>query len=254
MTITRLNRLNHLFVTTILFGGLTLAAAQPEPTDASRRGGPGGSFTLPARLSVSGTGEIRVAPDMAVITVEATFTRGTPREAAAEVRKAMDAALVHIRKAVKDSADLRTARISLNPQYDWNDGKRVFRGYAASQTLEVTVRDLGKIEALLGDLFKTPVTGLNGPEFRHSKADSLQREAGALAVRDAAANAAVLCAAAGKTCDDLVSLRAGGAGDPQFPVAEFKAVRMSADAAGSMPVQPGTLTFTASVQADYRMK
>src|SRR5690606_6722746 len=127
--------------------------------------------------------------------------RATPREAAAEVRKAMDAALGHVRKAVKDSSDLRTARISLNPQYDWNDGQRVFRGYAASQTLEVTVRDLAKVETLLGDLFKTSITGLNGPDFRHSKADSLRREAGALAVRDAAEYAAVLCAAAGKTCD-----------------------------------------------------
>lgn len=247
-------RFHRLLATTVLFGGLTLVAAQPEPTAASRRGGAGGSFTPPARLSVTGTGEIRAVPDMAVITVEASFTRATPRDAGAEVRKAMEAALVPVRKAVKDTADVRTARISLHPQYDWVDGKRVFRGYAASQTLEVTVRDLGKVEALLGELFKTSITGLNGPDFRHSQADSLQREAGARAVRDAAANAAVLCAAAGKTCEDLVSLRAGGTGGPHVPVAEFKAVRMSADAAGSMPVQPGVLAFTASVEAVYRMK
>lgn len=238
----------------LLAGSLALTAAQPEPTDGRVPERRGGSFTPLSRLSVTGVGEVRVVPDMAVITLEAGFTRATPREAAAEVRKAMDAALGVVRKVVTDSSDIRTARVSLNPQYDWNEGKRVFRGYAASQTLEVTVRDLARIESLLGDLFKTSITGLNGPDFRHSRADSLQREAGARAVRDAAANAAVLCAAAGKTCDELLSLRAGGSGGPQFPVAEFKAVRMSADAAGSMPVQPGLLNFTATVEADYRMK
>src|SRR5690606_15207140 len=101
----KLARLNRVFITAVLVGGLAFATAQPEPTDTSRRGGPGGSFTPPARLSVTGTGEIRAVPDMAVITVEATFTRSTPREAGAEVRKAMDAALVHVRKVVKDSAD-----------------------------------------------------------------------------------------------------------------------------------------------------
>lgn len=242
-----LARINPVFASVVasllLAGGVASTFAQPGPAP----------FPQP-RVSVTGTGEIRVAPDIAVITVDATFTRSTPRDAAAEVRKAMDAALAQVRKVVKDSTDLHTARVSLNPEYDWNEGKRVFRGYAASQTLEITVRDLAKIETLLGDLFKTTITGLNGPDFRHSKADSLRREAGALAVRDAAANAKVLCAAAGRTCDELVSLRAGGTSGPHYPAPEFKVMRMSADAGSAMPVQPGLLTFSASVEADYRLK
>src|SRR5690606_22287637 len=169
MNLTRVHPLSAFAAALLLAGGLVPVSAQPGP-----------SFP-PPRVTVTGTGEIRVAPDMAVITVEATFTRPTPREAAAEARKALESALEVARKAVREPSDLRTARVSLNAEYDWTDGRRVFRGYAASQTLEITVRDLAKLEGLLGDLYATKITGLSGPEFRHANADSLRREAAALA-------------------------------------------------------------------------
>jgi uncharacterized protein len=216
-------------------------AAEPHPFDG--------------RVTVTGNGEIRVAPDMAVITVEAAFTRITPRDAANEVRKTLAEVLSIARKAVRDSGDLRTTRIGLNPEYDWTDGKRMFRGYTASQSLEITVRDLAKIEGLLESLFKTSISGVNGPDFRHSRADSLRREAGALAMRDAADNARNLCGAAKRSCEDVIGIRMAGAANPgPFPAAEFKAMRASADAGSAMPVQPGTLTFSANVEADYRLK
>src|SRR5690606_5991355 len=113
---------------------------------------------------------------------------------------------------------------------------------------------LAKLETLLDDLFKTPIHGLSGPDFRHSAADSLRREAGARAMRDAAENAGVLCRAAGRACDEVIGIRMAGAMPPApYPVAEFKAMR-AADAGGAMPVQPGLLTFSASVEADYRLE
>lgn len=224
----------------------SIASAQPE----GARPNP----TIRPRVTVAGLGEVRVVPDMAVVTVESNVTRNTPREAAQDARKGIDAALAAARKVVRDTADLRTARVSLAPEYDWKDGKRVFRGYAAGQTLEIIVRDLGKLEGLLDELYKSPVTGLQGPEFRHSKADSLRRVASARAVRDARENVRVLCEAAGKSCEELAALRMGGAGFGHPPVAKFEAVRMAADAGASMPVQPGMLTFTATVEAEYRMR
>lgn len=224
-----------------LAGGISTAAAQ--------------THTFESRVTVTGVGEVRVTPDMAVIIVEAAFTRITPRAAADEVRKTLNDVLRIARKAVRDTGDLRTARIGLNPEYDWADGKRVFRGYTASQSLEITLRDLTKIEGLLEELFKTSISGINGPDFRHSKADSLRREAGALAMRDAAGNAQNLCGAAKRSCDELIGARMAGSSNPgPFPAAEFKSMRAATDAGTAMPVQPGTLTFSAMVEADYQLK
>jgi uncharacterized protein YggE len=225
----------------VLTAEIFAASAQPHPFDN--------------RVTVTGSGEVRVTPDLAVITVDAAFTRITPRQAADEVRKTLNEVLRIARKAVRDSGDLRTARIGLNPEYDWTDGKRVFRGYTASQSLEITVRDLAKMEGLLEELFKTSINGVNGPDFRHSRADSLRREAGSLAMRDAAGNARNLCEAAMRSCEELIGARMTGSSIPgPFPMQEFKAMRTAADAGTAMPVQPGTLTFSAMVEADYRLK
>ena len=123
-------------------GGFAPAAAQSAAPEA--------------RVTVVGTGEVRAVPDMAVLTVESNITRNTPREAAQEARKGIEAALAAARKVVRDTADLRTARVSLTPEYDWRDGKRVFRGYSAGQTLEITVRDLSKLEGLLTNFTSLP--------------------------------------------------------------------------------------------------
>lgn len=220
--------------------GFGVALAQP--------GGPDG------RVTVSGVGEIRIAPDMALLSVEASNNSGSPLSASNSTRKDMNQILSAARKIVKDSIrDVRTTRISVNPEYEWVEGKRKFRGFVASQTLEITLYDVGRVEALLEAVMDAPVYTVGNLEFRHTKADSLYRAASILAMRNSADNARTLCTAAKRSCDELLSVRTAGTSGPgPMPMGEFKMMR--ADASGGMPVQPGTLVFSTSVEADYRLK
>ncbi len=232
------------FLSCSLFLSLAAApAAQPAPAQAGE-----------PRVTVIGVGEVKAAPDMAVITAEASFTRKTVKEAAAETRKAMDAIVKAARKATRSADDLRTGRLSIHPEYDWAEGKRRFLGYTASQSLEITIRDLSKIESLTEDLFAAPVTGLGGLQMLHSAADSLRREALAIAVRDARDNAAKICGAAGRSCGEAMAIRMQGAGapPPQPMFAEARAFK-AADAGGAQ-VEAGLLAFSAAVEADYRLE
>jgi uncharacterized protein YggE len=219
-----------------------LAAAQPQPPEP--------------RVSVSGRGEVQAAPDLLTLVVESANNDDSPADASADTRKAMNAILAAAKKTVPSANDLRTTRISINPEYEWVEGKRKFRGYLASQSLEITLRDISRLDSLLEHLNRASFTSLGTIVFGHSKADSLQREARSLAIRDAAVNAASLCAAAGRSCDELVGARAGSFGGGPGPMMEFKAAprMMAADAGTGMPVQPGLLTFSAEVEADYRLK
>jgi uncharacterized protein YggE len=225
--------------------GAALAAAQTG-TAAS---------PLDNRVTASGTGEIRVTPDMALLTAEATFTRKTVKEAADEVRKAMDAILKAARPAVRGAEDLRTTRLTVNPDYEWLSTGRRFKGYTASQSIEITVRDLARVEKLTEALFATPMTGLGGLEMRHSQADSLRREALTLATRDARDNAAKICASVGRSCGDLLSARmAGTSGPVPPPMYAMEARLQKSDAGNGVPLQAGVLTFSAAVEADFRLK
>jgi uncharacterized protein YggE len=236
------NLLAALALTGALTLGASLAAAQP-------------ASPLDNRVTASGTGEIRITPDMALLTAEATFTRKTVKEAADEVRKAMDAILKAAKPAVRGSEDLRTTRLTVNPDYEWLPAGRRFKGYTASQSIEITVRDLSKVEKLTEALFATPMTGLGGLELRHSQADSLRREALTLATRDARDNAAKICASVGRACGDLLSARmAGTSGPVPPPMYAMEARLQKSDAGNGVPLQAGVLTFSAAVEADFRLK
>jgi uncharacterized protein YggE len=224
----------------VLTLGLGVAAAQPPAPES--------------KVTVAGTGDIRIAPDLVMLTVEASNNSSSPLDAASDTRKDMNQILSAARKIVRDSIrDVRTTRISVNPEYEWVEGKRKFRGFTASQSLEITLFDVSKAEALLEAVMDKPVYTVGNLEFRHTKADSLYRAASALAMRNAAENAKNICNAAKRSCEELIGVRtAGTAGPAPYPQAEFKAMR--ADAGGGMPVQPGTLVFSASVEADYKLK
>ena len=233
------------FALTTLALGASLASAQAPASTAT---------ALDNRVTATGTGEIRVTPDMALLTAEATFTRKTVKEAADETRKAINAILKAANKSVNGPEDLRTLRLNVNPEYDWVEGARKFRGYTASQSIEITVRDLSKVEGLTESLFATGMTGLGGLELRHSKADSLRREALTLATRDARENAAKICAAVGRSCGDLLSARMGGSSGPMLPMVMEQRAAFKSDAGNGVPLQAGVLTFSALVDADFRLR
>jgi uncharacterized protein YggE len=234
--------LRSLFPTAVVALTLGFGVAAAEPPAESR-------------VTVSGTGDIRIAPDLVLLTVEASNNSSSPLDAATDTRKDMNQILSAARKIVRDSIrDVRTTRISVNPEYDWVEGKRKFRGFTASQSLEITLYDVSKAEALLEAVMDKPVYTVGNLEFRHTKADSLYRAASALAMRNAAENAKNICNAAKRSCEELIGVRtAGTSGPAPFPQAEFKAMRADAGG-GGMPVQPGTLVFSASVEADYKLK
>ncbi len=224
---------------TVAFSALfafSLATAQPPAPER--------------RVTAVGVGEIQVSPDMAKVTVEAFRNDGSPIDAAMDTRRDMATIVAAARRLVRDPADLKTTRLAVNPEYEWVEGKRKFRGYNASQTLEITVRDLSKIDSLLGDLLRSKLSTLGNLEFSHSKAESLRREALLFATRNARDNAAKICEAIGLVCDELLAARMQGAGGqegaPMF--------RMAKDISGGMPVQAGMLTYSATVEADFKVK
>ena len=205
-------------------------------------------------VTAQGVGEITVSPDLAKVSVEVVNNDDSPTDAAVDTRKDMANVVAATRRFVRTPADLKTTRLAINPEYEWVEGKRKFRGYNATQTLEITVRDLSKIDSLLGDLSRSELTTLGNLEFLHSKADSLRREALTGATLNARSNAAKICEALGVVCDELLAARMSGGGQGPMPFEGAPVFRMAKSDASGIPVQAGMLTFSAGVEADFKIK
>jgi uncharacterized protein len=141
-----------LLASTHLAGGAAMAAI---PVPAS---------THPTVAIGAGATE-ETAPDIATISAGLNTT-----EPAADVsmeKNSRDFAKIMavVKKYKVDPKDLKTTGVNVREDFDYNDGGRVSRGYVASNSLSIKVRDLKTVGALMADLVAAGANNLSGPEF-----------------------------------------------------------------------------------------
>ncbi len=134
------------------------------------------------QISVSGEGKIKVVPDEAIISI-AVETKG---EESSKVKKENDSSIDRVLKFLKstkiDQKNIKTERVSLYPQYDYQKKKNY---YYASQTISIYLKDLSQYEAIMSGLIDAGVNRVNGVAFQSSQMETLKSDARKKAVADA---------------------------------------------------------------------
>ena len=100
------------------------------------------------RLTISGKGMVKAASDVAYITVGVERTEKTATEAQGIAAEKMSNIQGSLKKmGIKDDK-IETTRVTLQPTYQYDKGKRTLIGYTASNQIKVTIDkldDVGKI-------------------------------------------------------------------------------------------------------------
>src|SRR3954471_13288167 len=106
---------------------------------------------LPAgTIVVSGTGRVAVDPDVADLRLGVAISRPTVGAARTAAAEAMTAILTAVTDAGVARRDVRTSVLSVQPRYDYRDGKApTLTGYDLANVVEVTVRDLATLGAVV---------------------------------------------------------------------------------------------------------
>ena len=207
-------------------------------------------------LSVTGSGDAFLAPDIAYIYIGVHTEAQSAAEAVSDNTARTEELIQAIRDFGIDAKDIRTTNFSIWPmdRYDPSTGlPSGEKTYAADNTVYVTVRDL----ATLGDLLDTAVQAgantVNSIQFDVAeKADAL-KQARADAVKDAEEQAQSLAQAAGLSLGEIRSI--GFSEAQPYPIFDGKGGGGGAVAAeAAVPIQPGQLTFTVSVNVTYTLK
>lgn len=233
---------------TTLFASALAAAALAGSTHAAEH-------EHPRTIAVSGQGEIQAEPDRAFVTLGVEARKPKMDEARAEVAKTVDAVLKLTREMKIDPKHVRTTRINVQPEYNWDNNarERNLIGYFVSRQIEVELRDLDKLGQLLERAFDLGVNQAGEPRLDSSKRRDLEREALAKAVADARANAEVVAKAAGARLGAPRTIAANsGFTPPPMPLVRGAAL-MKAEAASdaAQSYQSGQMAFTGVVQVEY---
>jgi len=207
--------------------------------------------TSTGTIVVSGTGRVAVQPDVADLRLGVTVAKPTVEAARGEAAATMDAILRAVDGAGVARADVRTAMLSVQPRYDYRDGRAaVLTGYEIANVVEVSVRDLSALGDVIDATLTAGATSMDALSFRLADPRPAEREARRQAMAEARSRADVLAEAAGVTVQGVSDIVEGQQVRPPGPVAKAERMALAADA--GTPVEAGTLEVAVTVSVTYR--
>ena len=202
-------------------------------------------------LSISAQAQASRAPDIATmstgVVTQAADANAAMRANAEQMAKLMQA----IKAAGIAERDVQTSGVNLSPQYRYAENQPpAITGYQASNTVNLKVRDIGKLGQVLDALVASGANQINGPTFEIDNADAVQDEARAAALKKAQARAEVYANSLGMRVRRIVSISEGGGFQaPPRPMMAMRAMAESADTS----ISPGESTLTANLDVVFEL-
>jgi uncharacterized protein YggE len=197
-------------------------------------------------VTVTGIGKVEAAPDVAEVSLGVSATGKKARAA----RTAADARMTRVLATLKaqgvEPADIRTAEISLSPNFGRNGSTVV--GYTATNTVTATIRKLDSAGAVVAAAAGAGANAISGPSLTVSDETAVYARAVPAAVAPARTHAEAIAEASG---DSIGGLRSATEGSENSPVA-YEVSAKAADGTPT-PIEPGTIEVTASVTATFEL-
>lgn len=146
----------------------------------------------PAVVSVSGSAEVRVAPDEVLLTV-GVESRDSKLEVA---KKQNDESIAATIKALKDggidSKDIQTDFVRVDPEFDGNISRVNPTHYTVTRNIGVRIRKVDSFEKLLTAVIRAGVNRVYGIDFRTTELRKHRDKARQMAIQAAKEKADLL--------------------------------------------------------------
>jgi hypothetical protein len=222
------------------------AASAPPPADTGAAQG----------ITVVGVGRVSAVPDAARVEVGVEVEGDDVADAYDAAAVALDDMVAALRDAGVGDDDLQTTSLSVRsrrPPPDTIPEAEIpgpeTTTYLVRSSVEATLRDLDTAGEIIADVLAAGGDAARLDGFALVVEDDLAplEEARSRAVADAERRAQQLADAAGANLGPLQGLRTVGGGGPD------PAVEVAADAAGAVPIEPGTAELTVRVVATWSL-
>jgi len=222
---------------------LMLSACQPAPVSEPRR-----------LVSVSGEGEISVAPEIATVRLAIDARNRDLAAAQQKAGETVAAVLALVDEIGIPREAVQSTQLHVQPEYDWHEGEQRFRGYLVHREIRVELEDLSKLGPLLERALSAGVNNVGAPELDVKDARKLHREVLRLAAADARANAEALAETLDATLGEARRISAVESGPP-VPMARMEQHFLAADAKSAEDsYESGRIVVRANVQAEFELR
>jgi len=206
---------------------------------------------------VTGQGEVTAAPDVAIVAVAVETTADKASDAVGQNAARSAKVAAALKALIKKDDTLSTARYSLEPRYEaakpGQPGEPRIIGYVAHNEVQVETHQIDSVGTLLDGAIAAGANRVSNLQFTLSNRNEQLRSALAKAGLEAKAQAESVAAALGVKLKSVVSATTSTA--PIVQPRLFEGRAMSAMAVSPpTPIEPGTVSVSASLQVTYEIE
>lgn len=224
--------------------GVPPAAADEKPSENRRT------------ITVTGQGEVTAAPDLAIVAV-AVETATTNAADAVGQNAARSARVSSALKGLIGKDDkLTTTRYSLEPRYEsakrGEAGEPRIVGYVARNEVQVETHKIDAVGSLIDAAIGAGANRVSTLQFTLANRNEQLRAALEKAGGEARAQAESVAGALGVKLKSVLS--ATTSSGPIIMPRRFEALSMAAESRAPTPIEPGTVSVSASLQVTYEIE
>lgn len=202
-----------------------------------------------ANIQVNAEGSIEVMPDYLQLTVDIEKTG----EHKADLKQQVDRISQQVIDAANDieikKEHIEAAKISIYPQYHWQDNKRTLVGETVQRTIQIKLYDLNQYSALANALADIDITRMHQPIYGFDDSQAIRNQALVKALEHAQAKAELIANTLDRKLGKAYQITEHGSS--YMPVMRTQMKALAADSAAesvaALEVKPQTVSTTVNV-------
>lgn len=162
------------------------------------------------RMTIQGSGSVSAPPDRVVLNFQDNQADKDYETCIRKLNESVETLRKDLEAVDIKRNELKTSQFNINADYDWNNGKRTFKGYRASHNLRL---ELPFSQDVLNKVLNAIARSRSDCElslaFEVAQSDELKRKAIETAVANARQNAETIASAANVTLGKIIAVDYG---------------------------------------------
>lgn len=201
----------------------------------------------PPTIEVLGEGMVTASPNRAIVVLGAITEGNALQLVQAENARITANIILSLQNLGIPKEKIQTNDYRIETQYDYVDGKQIFRGYKVTHLLQITTDRVEQTGVIVDTAVSQGANSVSSIQFTLVQPEFYENQALSLAVRNARQKAMTIAQTLGTTIG-AIPFRVEELTHPTEPIF-FKTTLAAASTV--TPIQPGELTINAMVRASY---
>ena len=198
-------------------------------------------------LKVTGEATLQATPDQAIITLGVHTENIDPKLAQQENSQTISDIIAVVKELGITEEHIKTSDYRIDPQYNYVDGKEIFKNYRVQHMLQIKTNEIEKVGAIVDSAVKHGANSVSNVRFALAHSGHYYNQALTIALSKAYEKALTLTRAMETTLNPIpIQIEELSAAAPPIVYQAASYVKAS-----TTPIMSGELQITATVRVEY---